>query len=399
MRVPSTGNFLRNCFIWLFLSTALTTASAQPFRVQVNVTDDGLNFLANANINFNQLKVTADSTGQQVQFLPAGNYKIGASAIGHITVSGTYTISSDTNIYLILPVRQSMLGSVIVTANRRLQSARMSSQSLSIGELRTLPVILGEIDPMKTISLLPGIKSGGEGSAGVYVRGGGPDQNLVLLDGIPVYNPNHLLGFFSVFNGEAIKGIEVIKGGIPAEYGGRLSSVIAVDSRDGNKDSFKLTGGIGLIASRLAAEGPIVKGKSSFMISARRTYIDQVGKLVAKEKIGDNGYYFYDLNGKISYDLNKKNSLSLTFYSGQDEFGYADYDKEGTRRFEAGWGNRIAGISWHQQINSRLKQQLTLVYNDFSLNSQIGFSTNNFLFSSGLKDYQGKNDWTYSAYS
>jgi outer membrane cobalamin receptor len=174
--------------------------------------------------------------------------------------------------------------------------------------------------------LLPGIKSGGEASAGIYVRGGGPDQNLVLLDGIPVYNPNHLLGFFSIFNGEAIRSVEAIKGGMPAEYGGRLSSVISIDTRDGNKDSVKGSGGIGLISSRLSLETPVVKGRSSLIVTGRRTYIDQVGKLVAKNKIGDNGYYFYDVNAKLDYLLNSKNQLLFTFYTGKDDFTFADID-------------------------------------------------------------------------
>ena len=190
-------------------------------------------------------------------------------------------------------------------------------------------------------------------SAGIYVRGGGPDQNLVLMDGIPVYNPNHLLGFFSIFNGDAIRNVEVIKGGIPAEYGGRLSSVIAIDTRDGNKDSIKGSGGIGLISSRLSLEGPIVKGKSSFIISARRTYIDQVGKLVAKKQIGDNGYFFYDINAKADYTFNSKNQLLFTFYSGRDRFTYRDkHESEGNEQlFGLEWGNTLAGLAWKEQIN------------------------------------------------
>ncbi|MDQ3846355.1 MAG: Plug domain-containing protein, partial [Bacteroidota bacterium] len=171
-------------------------------------------------------------------------------------------------------VRESLLGNVIVTTSRNIYRNQMGTQTITGTQLRKIPVVLGEIDPLKTITLLPGVKSGGEASAGIYVRGGGPDQNLVMLDGIPVYNPNHLLGFFSIFNGEAVKNVEVIKGGIPAEYGGRLSSVIAIDTREGNKDSIKGSGGIGLISSRISLEGPLVKGKSSFIISARRTYID-----------------------------------------------------------------------------------------------------------------------------
>jgi outer membrane receptor for ferrienterochelin and colicin len=152
-------------------------------------------------------------------------------------------------------MRQSLLGNVTVTTSRNVLRNQMGVQTISGSQLRKLPVVLGEVDPLKTITLLPGIKNGGEASAGIYVRGGGPDQNLVLLDGIPVYNPNHLLGFFSIFNGEAVKNVEVIKGGMPAEYGGRLSSVIAIDTREGSKDSIKGSGGIGAISSRVSVEG------------------------------------------------------------------------------------------------------------------------------------------------
>ncbi|RYY20927.1 MAG: TonB-dependent receptor [Chitinophagaceae bacterium] len=397
MRVTKLVSSLLNGLVLLLLVAVPVLATAQDYRIQLLVTDDGMNNLSHANISIGEQKFVADSNGRAVIYLSKGRYQVVTSSVGHHGSIFNAYINNDTIIKIILHQRQSMLGNVVVTASQRLHRAQMSSQVLGIAQIRKLPVILGETDPMKTITLLPGIKNGGEASAGIYVRGGGPDQNLVLLDGIPVYNPNHLLGFFSVFNGEAIKSVEVIKGGIPAEYGGRLSSVIAVESRDGDKDSLKVTGGLGLIASRIAIEAPIIKGKSSIMISGRRTYIDQVGKLIAKDRIGDNGYYFYDLNGKIDYILNKNNSLNLTFYTGQDRFNYLDHDKEGTRSFKADWGNRLAGLTWKQQINSKLKQQLTVVYNKFDLNSRFGFSTNNVLFASGLHDYQVKNDWGFNA--
>jgi outer membrane cobalamin receptor len=373
--------------------------AAQEHSVHVLVRDELFIPVSNANISLNQQKSSADSAGELNLSLKRGRYLITVSAVGHHSFNTTLQHKTDTTITITLRRRESLLGKVTVTANQRLYRTQMSITALTIDQIRKLPVILGETDPLKTITLLPGIKSGGEASAGIYVRGGGPDQNLVLLDGIPVYNPNHLLGFFSVFNGDAIKGVEVIKGGMPAEYGGRLSSVIAVDTRDGHKDTIKGSGGIGLISSRLALEGPIVKGRSSFMISARRTYIDQVGKLVAKKKIGDNGYFFYDVNAKFDYSINKNNQLYFTLYTGRDEFSYIDSDREGNREFEAGWGNKIAGLTWKQQIGKKLKHQLSVIYNDFSLDSRFGYSTSHFLFTSGLQDYQLKNDWNYSVKS
>ncbi|HEX8462086.1 MAG TPA: TonB-dependent receptor, partial [Segetibacter sp.] len=300
---------------------------------------------------------------------------------------------------IFMRTRQSLLGNVTVTTSRNVSRNQMGVQAITGAQLRRLPVILGEVDPLKTITLLPGIKNGGEASAGIYVRGGGPDQNLVLLDGIPVYNPNHLLGFFSIFNGEAIRNVEVIKGGIPAEYGGRLSSVIAIDTREGSKDSIKGSGGIGAISSRIAIEGPIIKGKSSFIISTRRTYIDQVAKVLAKSRVGGNGYFFYDINAKANYIINPKNELLFTFYTGRDKFSYQSLDTANAGNsniFRTNWGNTLAGLAWRQTVTPKLTQETGLVFNSFNLDSRFGFSTNSFLFTSGLQDVQVKSDWIYN---
>jgi hypothetical protein len=381
-----------------FLLLANYNAFSQTYQLNIRVYGDSSLPIPHASLRLQQQKLTTDSSGQLQLNLPAGEYNISASAVGFNNASLQFRLSNDTSIFLSLPLRQSMLGNVTVSSSRHVAQNQMSVQSIDIEQLKRLPVILGEIDPLKTITLLPGIKNGGEASAGIYVRGGGPDQNLVLLDGIPVYNPNHLLGFFSIFNGEAIKNIEVIKGGIPAEYGGRLSSVITIDTRNGNKDSIKGSGGIGLISSRASVEGPLIKGRSSFIFSARRTYIDQVGRLVAKSKIGDNGYYFYDINAKADYIIDKNNSIDLTFYTGTDDFSFVDNDDNDgrDRLFNANWGNTLAGISWKQQINKRMKQEFSAVYNQFNLDSRITYGTTTFAFSSGLKDYQLKNDWTYT---
>lgn len=371
---------------------------AQTHRLTIYVSGDSSLNVPFATLRIQQQKITTDSLGQLQLDLPGGMYNIAASAVGYHSAAKQIRLMADSSIQFILQTRQSMLGNVTVSASRHVAQNRMSVQSINIEELKKLPVILGEIDPLKTITLLPGIKNGGEASAGIYVRGGGPDQNLVLLDGIPVYNPNHLLGFFSIFNGEAIRNIEVIKGGMSAEYGGRLSSVINVESRTGNKDSIKGSGGIGLISSRLSLEGPLIKGRSSFIVSARRTYIDQVGRLVAKSKIGDNGYYFYDVNAKADYIINKSNSIDFTFYRGTDDFSYVDNDDNDgrDRYFNANWGNTLVGFSWKQQINKKMKHELAAIYNQFNLDSRITYATTTFAFASGLKDYQLKDDWTYS---
>lgn len=394
--VTTTSRFIRY-LVLVFLVMGRQTSHAQTYTLTIQVADSTQIPVSNATIKINKQEKVLDSSGNISIPLSGGAYRINITAVGHYSSSFIISLKSDTSIQVLLRSRESLLRKVVVTASPNLQRNQMSTQSINIEEIKKLPVILGEIDPLKTITLLPGIKNGGEASAGIYVRGGGPDQNLILLDGIPVYNPNHLLGFFSVFNGEAIKNIEAIKGGIPAEYGGRLSSVIAVDTRDGNKDSLKGSGGIGLISSRVSLEGPLIKGKSSFILSGRRTYIDQVARLVAHDSISDNGYFFYDVNFKADYLLNKNNALYLTFYLGKDDFSFVDDDDGPGRRFNAIWGNAIIGLTWKQKLNKKLKQELAVVRNDFNLDSKVAFGSNGFLFSSGLTDYQLKNDWVYTA--
>lgn len=370
-------------------------APAQQYKLTLEVTDSLLAPVENATMSIDDKRMELASSGKFSVGLPAGIHWLDIKAFGFYPYLLYTQLHSDTLIHITLIRKENLLQEVTVTSNRLITRNQMSTQAISIEQLKKIPVLLGEIDPIKTITLLPGIKSGGEASTGIYVRGGGPDQNLVLLDGIPVYNPNHLLGFFSIFNGEAIRNVEVVKGGMPAEYGGRLSSVISIDTRDGNKDSVKGSGGIGLISSRLSLETPLVKGRSSLIVTGRRTYIDQVGKLVAKNKVGDNGYYFYDVNAKLDYLIDNKNQLLFTFYTGKDDFTFADVDERRSRLFNAVWGNTIAGLTWKQDINTKLNQTFSAVYNSFDLDSRFGFNTSTMLFTSGLKDYQLKNDWTY----
>lgn len=371
---------------------------AQQYWLNIQVSDTADIPQPNATLSINKKLIVVDSSSVFMNLLEQGKYKIKISAVGYHAAELLVNLKTDTTIFVKLATTNKVLQAVTVMGNRSVNRNQMSTQVIGISQLKKLPVILGEIDPLKTITLLPGVKSGGDASSGIYVRGGGPDQNLVLFDGITVYNPNHLLGFFSVFNGEAIKNVEVIKGGIPAEYGGRLSSVIAINSRDGNKDSVKASGGIGLLSSRLSIEGPLSKGKSSFIISARRTYVDQLAKLFAKDSIGNNGYYFYDVNAKASIYINKNNNLNFTFYKGSDKFSYVNNEDKGKEKmFNVVWGNAIAGLSWKQQINSNLKQEFALIYNSFNLDSRMDFGASGFIFSSGLTDYQIKNDWSYTS--
>jgi hypothetical protein len=400
MKAAKTNYSLKSWLVWVFLGIGGQLSYAQSHTLMIQVSDSMGIPVGHATVKINKQENLVDSNGKMTMYLPHGFYRVMVSAVGHYTAVLTLNLNKDTSLPVLLGSRESLLKNVLVTASRNTRRNQMGFQSINIAQIKKVPVILGETDPLKTITLLPGIKNGGEASAGIYVRGGGPDQNLVLLDGIPVYNPNHLLGFFSIFNGEAVKNVQVVKGSMPAEYGGRLSSVIAVDTRDGNKDSIKGSGGIGLISSRISLEGPIIKGRSSFIVSARRTYIDQLAKLVAKDSIGQNGYYFYDVNAKADFHINKNNVINAVFYMGKDDFAFVDDDDDGPDRvFNAVWGNTIIGLGWKQQLNKKLKHELSVVRNDFNLDSRLAYGTSGFLFSSGLTDYQLKNDWIYSANS
>lgn len=386
------GIFLKTTIFLLLLSAA---GYAQQFRLKIQTVNE-LGSPVQANVVIGSKAMETDAAGQ-VQFtLFKGEHTIRISGVNYYPYSQNISLVRDTLLFVALSQVQHTLRLVEVTSSKNITLNQMGTHRLSIEQIKQLPVIFGEVDPLKTITFFPGIKNSGEGGAGIYVRGGGPDQNLVLLDGIQVYNPNHLLGFFSVFNGDAINNVEVIKGGMPAEYGGRLSSVIAINTKAGDKDTLRASGGIGLISSRLSLEGPLVKGKSSFAISARRTYIDQVAKLIARDTIGNNGYYFYDINARADYVINARNTLDLTFYTGRDKFVFVNDDQPGrSSEFSATWGNTILGLSWKQQVNSRWKHQLMLVTSNFNLNTGVRFSTQSIMFSSGLTDYQLKDDWVY----
>lgn len=243
---------------------------------------------------------------------------------------------------------------------------QMSTIDLPIEQIKQIPALLGEKDVIKVIQLLPGVQKGSEGNAGIYVRGGGPDQNLIILDEAPVYNANHLFGFFSVFNGDALKSVELVKGGFPARYGGRLSSVIDLQMKDGNKQKFKGEAGIGLISSRFTLEGPILKDKCSFLISGRRTYIDAlIYPFLPKDQKG--GYFFYDLNAKLNYVFNEKDRLFLSGYFGRDKFYARFKDVNSEDRAGLSWGNATATLRWNHLFGSRLFSNASFIFTNYNL--------------------------------
>jgi hypothetical protein len=275
-----------------------------------------------------------------------------------------------------------------VKENNNITSSEMNVTRFDPKSIETIPVLFGEKDIMKTLQLTPGIKSAGEGNSGFYVRGGGADQNLILLDEAPVYNASHLLGFFSVFNSDAIKDVALYKSGIPAEYGTRVSSVVDVKMREGNNKKFNASGGIGLISSRLTLEAPIVKDKGSFIISGRRTYADLFLGLSKQDIPDKTKLFFYDLNAKANYRISEKDRLYLSGYFGRDKFNLG-------KAFGINWGNATGTLRWNRIINQKLFSNTTLVFSSFDYEFTIGEGNDGFGIRSSIQDWNVKQDFTY----
>jgi hypothetical protein len=321
--------------------------------------------------------------------VPAGNYTFQYSYLGYETVTKKVNLKSSLNFDIELPPKSTNLQEVEITGKGRrsaVRSLEMSAVQLDIKQLKAVPVLFGEKDILKGIQLLPGVSPSSEGSSNYFVRGGEADQNHILLDEAPVYNASHLMGFFSVFNTDAIKDVKLYKGGIPAPYGGRVSSVLDIRMRDGNSKEWGVTGGIGLISSRLTVEGPLVKDKGSIMISGRRTYADVAVKAVSD--IADSTtFYFYDFNLKANYILGIKDRMYLSGYLGRDIFG----------RKEMGFdsGNATMTLRWNHTFNQELFLNTSLIYSDYNYGFKATFGTNSFKLTSGILDYSIKQDYTW----
>lgn len=330
--------------------------------------------------------------------LEEGEYTITASHVSYFAKQINHWLHNGLQLDILLASKAAAMDEVVLFSRRKdanVRNAQMGRIDLSIDQVKSVPAFMGEVDILKTIQLLPGVRNAGEGNAGFYVRGGGPDQNLILLDDAVVYNSGHLFGFFSVFNSDAIKNVSLVKGGMPAQYGGRISSVLDISMKDGNNQNFNVEGGIGAIASRLSIQGPIQKNKSSFIVSGRRTYIDALMRpfISKRSDAYGSGYYFYDLNAKANVQLSSKDRLFLSGYFGRDVFTF----RNAKRSFAADipWGNATATLRWNHVFNRRLFSNTTLVYNDY--NFTFGASQNNFDISlaSGIKDAGAKIDFDY----
>lgn len=318
--------------------------------------------------------------------LPEGNHEITISFIGYQPLVQTVDFEGDKTVNFELQTNDQELDEVVVSTERRdhnVSSTEMGVEKLSMKQIETVPVLFGEKDVLKTIQLMPGISSVSEGSSGFSVRGGDTDQNLILLDEAPVYSASHLMGFFSVFNSDALKDMKVYKGGIPANYGGRASSVLDITMKDGNSKKFSASGGIGLISSRLTLEGPIIEDKMSFIVSGRRSYADVVGKIAGLID-NDMSLYFYDVNAKLNYKVNDKNRIYLSGYFGTDDFGFGDMGNS--------WGNTTGTLRWNHVFGNKLFSNTTLLYSDYDYGFAIGSTAN---MASGIQDVSLKQDFTY----
>ena len=323
--------------------------------------------------------------------LPEGKYTLRVHYVGYTEYSQPLNLDSSRVININLAPVAVEMKQVEISARRadeNVKQAQMSETRLDIKELDKIPVIFGEKDILKTIQLLPGIKSAGEGNSGFYVRGGNSDQNLILLDEAMVYNASHLLGFFSTFNNDALKDATLYKGNMPAEYGGKLSSVLDLKMKDGNDKTYSVGGGIGLIASRLYVEGPIVPDKGSFIITARRTYADAFLKLSKDTTLNRNTLYFYDINAKASYRIGKKDRIFASGYFGRDKFALAN-------TFGIDYGNATGTFRWNHIINDRLFSNLSFIYNDFSWKITINTGGLDINVNSIIQDYGLKEDIDY----
>lgn len=388
----------KSYILFIFGLTLLSSFTfSQDFTISGNITDaENGEDLFGARVVVKELENTGAETniyGFYSLTLPKGEYTLiyRNSGFESKEVVVGLTENKTLNIELSVPQEVQEIEEVKITSkkeNDNITSAQMEVTTLDPKEIETIPILFGEQDVMKTLQLTPGIKGAGEGNSGFFVRGGGADQNLILLDESIVYNASHLLGFFSVFNSDALQGVSLYKSGIPAEYGGRASSVMDVKMREGNNKKFNLSGGIGLISSRMTLEGPIVKDKGAFIISGRRSYADLFLTFADDPVLQNTTLYFYDLNAKANYKISDKDRIFISGYFGRDDFKLGD-------QFGFDWGNATGTVRWNRIINDKLFSNTSLIFSNFDYQVSIGGEDDGFGISSNIRDWNLKQDFTY----
>jgi hypothetical protein len=379
---------IKKIILLIVLLTSIFSFSQEKFTLSGTIADlKTKETLIGVNVFILETKtgITTNEYGFYSITLPKGEYTISISYVGYQVIEEKVNLNSNIKKNFLISESSQLLKEVVIVDNKKrvdIRKPEMSVNKLTIQEIKEMPVIFGEVDIIKSILTLPGVTNAGEGQSGFNVRGGGADQNLVLLDEATIYNSSHLFGLFSVFNPDAIKDLKLYKGGIPARYGGRLSSVLDIYQKEGNKNDFHMNGGIGLISSRILAEGPIVKGKGSFVVAGRASYAHLFLKLVDNPNLA----YFYDLNTKLSYSLNEKNNIYLSGYFGRDVFQLND-------SFVNTYGNTVINFRWNHLFSEKLFSNLSLIYSDYyyGLNLDlIGFN-----WDSGIKNYNIKYDFKH----
>ena len=374
-------------FLVVLLST-LSSFGQEKFTLSGTIIDANSNeTLIGVNVVIPELKtgVTTNEYGFYSITVSKGIYSVQISYLGYQNIEESINLNQNTKNNFNLYSNETALKEVVITGNKTkidIKKPEMSVNKLSISAIKKMPVVLGEVDVLKSILLLPGVTNAGEGASGFNVRGGGADQNLILLDEATIFNSSHVFGFFSVFNPDAIKDLKLYKGGIPARYGGRASSVLDIYQKDGNSKSFHLNGGIGLISSRILAEGPLVKNKGSFLIGGRSSYAHLFLKLSEEQK--NNSAYFYDLNTKLSYKLDSNNSVYLSGYFGRDVFSL-------NKSFSNIFGNSTLNLRWNHLFSEKLFSNLSLIYSDYYYGLDLDFI--GFQWDSGIKNYNIKYDF------
>lgn len=395
-------------FLWFFIciqlviTTPLIAQSNAKYTVSGYVKDSKTGeYLIGANVYIREL-VKGTATNQYGFYsitVEEGNYNLVISFLGYKEQVIPLPLNKDIRMNASLDDLAVLAAEVTITGERKdenVQSTQLGKLEMDVEKIKSLPAFMGEVDILKTIQLLPGVQSAGEGNAGYYVRGGGPDQNLVLLDEAVVYNASHLFGFFSVFNADAVKNVSLTKGGMPAQYGGRLASVLDISMKEGNSKEYHMQGGIGFIASRFTVEGPIKKDTASFIISARRTFIDLFLRepFVKKGSSAEgNSYFFYDLNTKINYRISDKDRFFLSGYFGRDVFSFKGL--ESGFRVRVPWGNATASARWNHLFNDKLFMNTTLVFSDYKFSFEAEQQQFEFKLFSGIQDWNAKLDFNY----
>lgn len=395
------------CFFSYALSVLCYGQHSTKYTISGYVTETGSQEnLPGVSIYCPKLKTgtTSNAYGFYSLTVPKDSVLLIVSFVGYRPKQVNVVLDKNTTLNIDL-TSDAQLDEVVVSAEQQKKvsdEVQMSTIDIPVEQIKKIPALMGEKDVLKVLQLMPGVQKGNEGSSGFYVRGGGPDQNLIILDDATVYNASHLFGFFSIFNGDALKSVELTKGGFPARYGGRLSSVLDMRMKDGNKEQIHGEAGIGIISSRLTLEGPIKKDKASFLISGRRTYIDAlVYPFMKKENRG--GYYFYDFNAKLNYVMSDKDRLFLSGYFGQDKFYFSSEYKDSNYSSESkasmDWGNATATLRWNHLFNQKLFSNTSVIFTNYKLGINISDKGNSDFYSlgyySGIRDYSIKTNFDY----